>query len=71
MRYMVSVVPARGLNFYFHSSGHDDGKARESDLWKVVSINYEVNGDHPIKEFKFMMDIECWKLLCQNRTTFR
>lgn len=48
---------------FLFSSPSDDGKAVQGDLWKVAGVNYKVNRDHTIKEFKFVMDIDCWKLL--------
>lgn len=29
----------------------------------MAGVNYKVNRDRTIKEFKFVMDIDCWKLL--------
>lgn len=48
---------------FLFSSPSDDGKAVQGDLWKVAGVNYKVNRDRTIKEFKFVMDIDCWKLL--------
>ena len=48
---------------FLFSSPSDDGKAVQGDLWKVAGVNYKVNRDHTIKEFKFVMDIDCWILL--------
>lgn len=54
---------------FLFSSPSDDGKAVQGDLWKVAGVNYKVNRDHTIKEFKFVMDIDCWKLLQPSLTS--
>lgn len=54
---------------FLFSSPSDDGKAVQDDLWKVAGVNYKVNRDHTIKEFKFVMDIDCWKLLQPSLTS--